>query len=545
MQVRETNQPATASKKILVLSFDFDGCLFNNTYLYSESKNRLLEANEKLITDIVKQILDQDYDEVITMVGSSRQSKAVDDHNASMYNRGSCFSALDIITAEIQKRISKSNSAKNPKCHRDGYLLADSYGGRTPGENFANALSGNNKYHYSHWVYDDTKLSISYAQMHHIASKNKDAEITYFFYDDRYGYNDILHGHAKFFHPDNKDLIPHNLQLCLRHYAGGLVTSVGENMQGTGEIDLNYSANTLYMVKCAGYDAAHAGEVDVRASISNGDRLMQFRNGRNTDFGPADEELSDENAGFRSGNSWVANDDVSVEWESKTASESEPVSFLNQYQSSDSTTNLYLAHLRHAINQLDSGEDDENQLQFVQALNALYHELAVDIKKRVDKGADNIKILNSPAYKIIRETRSMLKELATPLSSPLDKQEYQLSILKTYKKNCTQSSCFGNFLKAVGAVFCAGVGCVVGAAIGLGVGIVAGSWTGPGAALTSLGGLTTGAITGAAACLAGGAAITGVAAASLGGYLLFKPDEKTKRINEVAEKGRQFVRARL
>src|SRR5579871_3277988 len=88
---------------INVQSFDFDGCIFNMNYIYSQSKDRLIETNEAFISQVSKKIQEEKIDEVVFMVGSNRQSLNIDNVN-SKYGKGSRFPALVILGKEFQKR---------------------------------------------------------------------------------------------------------------------------------------------------------------------------------------------------------------------------------------------------------------------------------------------------------------------------------------------------------------------------------------------------------------------------------------------------------
>ena len=92
--ISETN----ITKHIKIISFDFDGCLFNSFYrdkLYKllknrkmanpskiELKNPFFEANKILFTGIAKELENQNYDEIFYLIGSNRQSFGIDEFAA-------------------------------------------------------------------------------------------------------------------------------------------------------------------------------------------------------------------------------------------------------------------------------------------------------------------------------------------------------------------------------------------------------------------------------------------------------------------------------
>ncbi|OGT45025.1 MAG: hypothetical protein A3E83_05945 [Gammaproteobacteria bacterium RIFCSPHIGHO2_12_FULL_41_20] len=235
--------PLPHRQRINVRSVDFDGCIFNEDYCRNpQDSKRLLAYNETFLKTVSQEIRGNHYNDVIWMVGSSRQDKGTDMLNA-LHNKGSCFPALNRLCAEMQHRVPQT------PCRVDRYLLADAYGNQPPGENFTRALGNASDYPFSEWLFDETKFSILYAQIHKIASENPDADVDYDFYDDR---EDILTSLQAIFtkHPD---LIPHNVKLRLHHYDGRNIRQ-HIAIQGSGTIDNNYHNNVKFLAQCAGYD---------------------------------------------------------------------------------------------------------------------------------------------------------------------------------------------------------------------------------------------------------------------------------------------------
>lgn len=203
---------------IRVLSLDFDGCLFNPSYCKSLSKN-VIRANHRFLKS-----LKQDnhlYSESTVFIGSNRQSKATD--NINLKNRGSCFPAMDDIKDYIEATF-------------DTFLLADLYGNLPDGTSFHRATDKHYKGAHAHWVFDESKVTVLYAQMHRMAQEQPHESIIFDFFDDRD--QDILDWLATFYsaHPE---LIPSNLTLRLNHYMGQECTLIS-HIQGTGFIDGNY-----------------------------------------------------------------------------------------------------------------------------------------------------------------------------------------------------------------------------------------------------------------------------------------------------------------
>jgi len=233
-------EKAKPRPRIKVLSLDFDGCIFNHAYMTNPLQaNRLLATNARLIDQLTKEIEQEEYDEVIFMVGSNRQSKSVDTLGANLYGSGSCYPALMQLCEEFQKRT-------KAKCRVDGLLLADIYGNRRLGENFHKALSEDKNYPYFKHIQDTSKLTMLYAQIHKIASENPDAEIDFDFYDDRSDIIENLH-----FLADHPDLFPRNVKFTA-HLYNGTDPIEDFSMSGTGQIDHCYQMNTKRLVETAG-----------------------------------------------------------------------------------------------------------------------------------------------------------------------------------------------------------------------------------------------------------------------------------------------------
>jgi hypothetical protein len=264
----------------LVIAIDFDGCIFHRTFLSSQSPNRAIEENEKFIQHVVGLIKSGKYRRATFMVASSRQSKPIDDLNSQ--GKGSCYPVLVQLCNEIQRRT-------DFPCEVDGYLLADTYGTVTPGENFSKALNKEN-YPYSNFVWDERKYSIAYGQMHKKASDFEGRQFDYHFYDDRG--EDVL-GSLLSFYNQNIELTPGNGHARFYQYEGNEVKAFqyqclnekyDYEFQGKGVIDRFYQENIRFMALCAGFDPKLLGQLGYSNSgISGslyGDYLMKFINNR-------------------------------------------------------------------------------------------------------------------------------------------------------------------------------------------------------------------------------------------------------------------------
>lgn len=220
---------------IRVLSFDFDGCLFHNKYMESDNKDVIFHNSIFLQTIKNK---NNDYEHIVVFIGSNRQSKAIDDRY--IIEIGSCFSAVQDVSTYFGATLDK-------------LLLADVYGELPAGTSFNRAIDLKYQGEHSDYLFDATKLTLLYAQMHKVALQNPSDHIEFDFYDDRNFQEDecfsILASLGDFF-SNNLDLIPNNITLRLNHYAG-LDVSVFATFSGTGVIDTNYRQTVKEMAQLA------------------------------------------------------------------------------------------------------------------------------------------------------------------------------------------------------------------------------------------------------------------------------------------------------
>ena len=211
-----------------VISFDFDGCLFNYNYLRSSDKDVI--KHNKHFLDSLKQESNA-FSHTITMIGSARQSKELDMRGAQKNNTGSCFLAIQHITRYL-------------KATFNTLLFSDIIGDLVEGTSYKRLLSHNvHQEKHACAFFDNSKVMLLYAQMHHIAMQNPNETITFYFYDDR---DDILNGLNNFF-KHNPDMIPSKLNLRLQQYAGHHINPVAI-VQGTGPANKNYRQTVTDML---------------------------------------------------------------------------------------------------------------------------------------------------------------------------------------------------------------------------------------------------------------------------------------------------------
>lgn len=209
--------------RVRILSFDYDGCLFHETLSNKNGyqKERLIESNKLLLETIKEENANFDY--VITFIGSSRQSKSIDDQNRD--RNESCFRAAKEINRFLEAEF-------------DPFLLADLYGNLPDGTSYKRIKDKNYEGSHSEFKFDEYKVTLIYAQMHKIANKHPETSIVFDFYDDRGKKKDIL-DHLRLFYTTHHELIPTNITLGLHHYAGKAIKKIAI-IEGSGFIDKNF-----------------------------------------------------------------------------------------------------------------------------------------------------------------------------------------------------------------------------------------------------------------------------------------------------------------
>jgi len=247
-----------ARRRINIRSFDFDGCLFNDAFreLLAQAKDNsehvkiFWDTNHTLFQAIDQQLNTEKYDHVFYTVGSARQSYSSDRRNARYNGTGSCFPYM----SAIQERLKKGEVKK--------FLLTDLYNDRPDDTSFDEAIhllkQKNPEPSEYGWVFDDSKFTILYAQIHKFARENPDVEIDYDFYDDR---EDILHPlHSVF--KRFPHLLPKNVTLKMHEYSGGTIKDLNK-IDGKGPIDRTYSRTVKEVVKAHGIRCCDEGTFNV------------------------------------------------------------------------------------------------------------------------------------------------------------------------------------------------------------------------------------------------------------------------------------------
>lgn len=216
-----------------VLSFDFDGCLFNRDYIFANDK-KVIEHNQAFLDKIKDENKNEDssqcFDKVVCLIGSNRQSHVLDENNRYMFvmdrgrfDKGSCFPAIKEVSDYLGATL-------------DPMLLADIFADLPDGEAYRRATSPDYKGEHPQTYFDASKVALLYAQIHKAAMDDPTAEIIFDFYDDK---REILDGLIQFF-KKYPELMPQNVTLGLNFYDGGEGGALIEEIKGTGYIDSHY-----------------------------------------------------------------------------------------------------------------------------------------------------------------------------------------------------------------------------------------------------------------------------------------------------------------
>ncbi|VVC75334.1 hypothetical protein AQUSIP_06230 [Aquicella siphonis] len=252
----------------------------------------VLCANKPFLTELAARVTAEQFDLLVLLCGSNRQSKALDDFNNEENASGSFFPMMITLRDKINDLLSAGTSGV--KCVLDMFLLADLYGELDPGVSFKLILDvlfnpshqreEEEKHH--DYIFDQKKFSLVYAMLHHLARQYPKDKITLAFFEDR---EDIYMALMKAFKA-NPDLMPKNIVMEFWPYSGNLprnkhirtndIDGLSDEkivaVQGTGETDMNFYENVLKIAVLSGYDEDTHPSID---SVSDMD-FDEFRRQR-------------------------------------------------------------------------------------------------------------------------------------------------------------------------------------------------------------------------------------------------------------------------
>lgn len=272
---------------IRVLSFDFDGCLFNEAYTKAPYTNF-----DKHLTDAVlihnKRFLDQlrsenkQFSQVIAMIGSNRQSYEHDTGNMGTIPgfKGSCCSAMQTVCNYLDVDF-------NP------LLLADLYNSLESGTSYqlimeeikaGKWIEMEETQEHQNCPMDEFKVALIFAQMQEAASKNPDEQIIFDFYDDR---QDIL-AKLQAFYSTHPHMIPKNVLLRLNHYEGAEPT-LEDKLVGDGILLNDYPDIVVNMLD----DPLMQNDIalEIKSNLSKPETLDFVMQGEQFDSEQGDNEL--------------------------------------------------------------------------------------------------------------------------------------------------------------------------------------------------------------------------------------------------------------
>lgn len=233
------------------------------------SRYIILSTNNNLIRHIEE--IKHEYDKIVIMVGSNRQSYH-DDLNCSWVNStGSFFKDLMGVIPTLQKIF------HDKPVEIDQTTMADIQNRLLPGESFGRILAGDSVHAPYHW--DEKKGTMLYAFCHRAMVECPGAKVTVKFIDDR---ADIINGLLGLFsnYYDDRlkgsDLLPKGLVLNLIQYDGKVCYE--HVIVGTGEIDPDYMNSSLIMSALSDSASPDGSRfvIDSVDSLSKPDRLREL-----------------------------------------------------------------------------------------------------------------------------------------------------------------------------------------------------------------------------------------------------------------------------
>jgi|GEM_PF-4032725 len=605
-------------EEVCAFSVGNDNCIANKEFM------RLLEACEQgylslSVGDCAKSAnsgLIQNFQELLKlvtagylMVGSNRQDNATDSSNAFNKKNGSFLPLIRAVHQDI---------VKNPYCAHlklDRYLLADGLqrGGtqfdlmekfqavklalaKLQSEQLLNNKKANEKQiekltaeldkikaKLTRWILDNSNFSISYAQIHRIASKHPKAKIQFHVIE---GSEEILTGQEIYVAPalpetvlnaddkehETKEQLIYKLRNKIIFTPQGLYVYQQEGPLTPWAFKRIVGLNDAKAPALAPYFAAAAAATGVKAikqdlseaEIDQLDNVLDEVGARNvsglkglfTKF----KELLPENVTLYlhryDGNKFVRNVGVvkgtgNIDYDYKktilpmaralTGVEDENTAAPCEYDIGD----LYRKYRFGEEMKVQQIETFKNTARYVykknkslksaicELSNLLHTNFNAQFKKSDMRRED---VLTSPAGNIFFELEALKKSLYSHEKQLGEK----LADIQAFENACCKKEPgYKIFLKSIAILISAAVGFAIGAAIGFGIGYLAGAWSGPLAAATAVAGLVKGSITGKAIGLAIGTALTGVGAATATGILLFKQDPLTKAARHVVEVARE------
>jgi hypothetical protein len=277
-----TQASAIPRRKRYVAALDADLCVFNENVhdllrkKHPYSATLLISKNLDLLEHLRERMGQASEYELLD--ASIRQSYKSDRGNADRNGTPLFVHAIQDLHAKLTEKF--------PQLKLNKYLLADTHGKIPHGASFILAERKDAAKHNLHkdWIYDESKLTLLYAQMWKIASEHPSDDICFDLYDDK---EEILQNLKSFF-SKNPELMPPNLTLNLYQYTGdNRPKPITENLKGNEHsvIDYNWEENIYRMWGLDPRAEKFQRPADTSAFtyLSRGNNLANFKQNRKTD----------------------------------------------------------------------------------------------------------------------------------------------------------------------------------------------------------------------------------------------------------------------
>lgn len=192
-------------KNILVISIDYDGCISCGKFHYPLNASWLPDEEDcnyiYFINTLIDYIRENRPDVVEIIVGSNRQSAFLELTNTHKAINGLAGKTIEFIAKAIAEVLAQENIEVifNPFLMSDISALKYSGYSKTQFDELLSAITSVDDLHVlddltqPNCPYDESKITLLYAQMQQIASRYRDAKINFHFIDDRLDLLDSLH----------------------------------------------------------------------------------------------------------------------------------------------------------------------------------------------------------------------------------------------------------------------------------------------------------------------------------------------------------------
>lgn len=169
LKATPTSEQTPQRIKIRVISLDYDGCvaqkaLFKPSDSIEVFLTKIIEANKKFLDQLSEE--NKEFQKVYGFVGSNRQSQDMDSFNAFHNTNGSCYPAIQAIFTHLAEQ------TPDVPVEFVKLLLADIFAEKDLGYALDEMTKKYDKKDHPLCVNDLSKVTLLYAQMHEIASKN-------------------------------------------------------------------------------------------------------------------------------------------------------------------------------------------------------------------------------------------------------------------------------------------------------------------------------------------------------------------------------------